>query len=61
MDADQPVDFAGISTKTEIGWNRGNQQNQRRTISLEVEGFTDAPPPSAVVAAHHSAGDADHH
>ena len=31
------------------------------TVLLEVEGFTDAPPPSAVVAAHHSAGDADHH
>ena len=28
---------------------------------LEVEGFTDAPPPNAVVAAHHSAGNADHH
>ena len=30
-------------------------------VLLEVKGFTDAPPPSAVVAAHHSAGDADHH
>jgi len=31
------------------------------TVLLEVEGFTDAPPLSAVVAAHHLAGDADHH
>jgi len=31
------------------------------TVPLEVEVFTYAPPPSAVVAAHHSAGNADHH
>ena len=30
-------------------------------IVLEVEVFTYALPPSAIVAAHHTAGDADHH
>jgi len=31
------------------------------TVLLQVEVFTYALPPRAVVAAHHSAGDADHH
>lgn len=33
----------------------------RTTVLLEVEGFANAPPPSAVVVSHHSTRDADHH